>query len=108
MPHGPAAGTGPRRRTVLAALAPLALAAGCGTDEDAGTAAPGPPPAKDAMIMVIRHAEKPYAGDTGTDEDGEDDPGSLAPRGWRRAEALPALFGPGRGAPLPRPGAVFA
>ncbi len=58
--------------------------------------------------MVIRHAEKPYAGDSGRDEDGEDDPGSLAGRGWRRAEELPRLFPPAKGAPLPRPAAVFA
>ncbi|MBT2477468.1 hypothetical protein J7E94_04070 [Streptomyces sp. ISL-94] len=58
--------------------------------------------------MVIRHAEKPYAGDTGWDEEGEDDPGSLAGRGWRRAEELPRIFPPARGSSLPRPAAVFA
>ncbi|MFF8268272.1 hypothetical protein ACF059_12845 [Streptomyces sp. NPDC016562] len=108
MPHAPA-GSGPRRRAVLAAaLAPLAVA-GC----SAGEPAPGPAPGgqaapKDALIMVIRHAEKPYAGDSGWDEDGEDDPGSLAGRGWRRAEELPRLFPPARGSSLPRPAVVFA
>ncbi|RSS73971.1 hypothetical protein EF918_25265 [Streptomyces sp. WAC06614] len=58
--------------------------------------------------MVMRHAEKPYAGDTGVDGEGEDDPGSLALRGWRRAEALPLLFGPSRGATLPRPATILA
>ncbi|WP_234327774.1 hypothetical protein [Streptomyces sp. NRRL F-2664] len=108
MPHAPA-GTGPRRRTVLAAaLAPLA-AAGCSGEEAPRTPAPGQPPAaEDALIMVIRHAEKPYAGDSGRDEEGEDDPGSLAGRGWRRAEELPRLFPPARGSSLPRPAAVFA
>ncbi|MCX5192948.1 hypothetical protein OOK31_03410 [Streptomyces sp. NBC_00249] len=107
MPHAPA-GTGPRRRTVLAAaLAPLAVA-GCATEEPAGPA-PGPqPPAKDALVMVIRHAEKPYAGDTGEDDEGNDDPGSLAGRGRRRAEELARLFGPSAGARLPRPAALFA
>ncbi|MFE0577372.1 hypothetical protein [Streptomyces sp. NPDC058874] len=104
-----AARTGPRRRAVLAAaLAPLS-AAGCSGGEAPRGPAPGPQTAhKDAVIMVIRHAEKPYAGDSGWDEDGEDDPGSLAGRGWRRAEELPRLFSPSRGSSLPRPAAVFA
>lgn len=107
MPHPPA-GSGPRRRAVLAAaLAPLAVA-GCAGEEPARPA-PGPKTvAKDALIMVIRHAEKPYAGDSGWDEEGEDDPGSLAGRGWRRSEELPRLFPPARGSSLPRPAAVFA
>lgn len=53
--------------------------------------------------MVIRHAEKPYAGDSGWDEDGEDDAGSLAGRGWRRAEELPRLFPPPRAPRCPAP-----
>ncbi|MFJ3974059.1 hypothetical protein [Streptomyces sp. NPDC090021] len=108
MPALPA-GTGPRRRAVLAAaLAPLA-AAGCSGGEAPRPPAPGQQPAaKDALIMVIRHAEKPYAGDTGWDEDGEDDPGSLAGRGWRRAEELPRLFPPAKRSSLPRPAVVFA
>ncbi|MFJ5547888.1 hypothetical protein [Streptomyces sp. NPDC093225] len=109
MPEGPD-GSGVRRRSVLAALAlaaPVAAAAGC---SEAGPAAPepGPPPGRDALVMVIRPAERPYAGATGQDADGEEDPGSLAARGWRRAEALPRLFPPSPHAPLPRPGAVFA
>ncbi|MGP3689617.1 hypothetical protein ACTVZO_33815 [Streptomyces sp. IBSNAI002] len=107
MPHAPA-GSGPRRRAVLAAaLAPLA-AAGCSGEEPARPA-PGPQPGTgDALVMVIRHAEKPYAGDTGWDEEGEDDPGSLAGRGWRRADELRRLFPPSRGSSLPRPATVFA
>lgn len=58
--------------------------------------------------MVIRHAEKPYAGDTGEDADGNEDPGFLAGRGRRRAEELHRLFAPARGASLSRPTAVFA
>uniref|UniRef100_A0AAU2JZY7 Histidine phosphatase family protein n=1 Tax=Streptomyces sp. NBC_00049 TaxID=2903617 RepID=A0AAU2JZY7_9ACTN len=109
MPEAPA-GSGPRRRAVLAAaLAPLAVAGCSGGEEDARTAAPGPQAGpKDTLIMVIRHAEKPYAGASGWDEEGEDDPGSLAGRGWRRAEELPRLFPPARGSSLPRPAAVFA
>ncbi|MFD5409148.1 hypothetical protein [Streptomyces nojiriensis] len=120
MPQAPA-GSGPRRRAVLAvALAPLA-GAGCSGEEawrtpatepspPAGAGpAPGAPAApKDALIMVIRHAEKPYAGGVGRDAEGEDDPGSLAGRGWRRAERLPRLFPPDPGSSLPRPAALFA
>ncbi|WP_405677301.1 hypothetical protein OG239_36010 [Streptomyces sp. NBC_00868] len=108
MPQAPA-GSGPRRRTVLAAaLAPLAVA-GCSPDDHPRSPAPGAQPVPtDALIMVIRHAEKPYAGDWGRDEEGEDDPGSLARRGWRRAAELSRLFPPARGSALPRPGAVFA
>ncbi|MGW5852334.1 hypothetical protein ACWFQ8_31085 [Streptomyces sp. NPDC055254] len=107
MPEAPT-GTGPRRRTVLAAaLAPLA-AAGCGTDEPPRPA-PGPPAGpKDALIMVIRHAEKPYPGATGEDDEGNEGPGFLAGRGRRRAEELPRLFPPAAGTSLPRPGTVFA
>ncbi|MFE4260552.1 hypothetical protein [Streptomyces sp. NPDC056883] len=102
------AGSGPRRRSVLAAaLAPLAVA-GCAGEERAPTPGPGPEAVKDALVMVIRHAEKPYAGDTGEDDEGNENPGFLAVRGRRRAQELPALFPPTRGARLPRPGAVFA
>ncbi|GAA3073197.1 hypothetical protein GCM10020254_16280 [Streptomyces goshikiensis] len=109
MPHAPA-GTGPRRRTLLAAaaLAPLA-AAGCTEQDGPRTRANGPQaPPKDALIMVIRHAEHPYAGATGEDAEGNEDPGFLAGRGWRRAAELPRLFPPGRRGSLPRPAAIFA
>ncbi|WP_251050020.1 hypothetical protein [Streptomyces sp. ISL-86] len=103
-------GTRPTRRTVLAAaaLAPLAVA-GCTAEEGPRTPAGGPRPApKDTLVMVIRHAEKPSAGGTGEDADGNEDPGFLAGRGWRRAEELPRLFTPARSASLPRPTTVFA
>ncbi|MFI5617251.1 hypothetical protein [Streptomyces sp. NPDC051567] len=108
MPEAPD-GSGPRRRTVLAAaLAPLA-AAGCAAEEAPRRPAPGPPGAvKDALVMVVRHAEKPYTGDIGEDEDGNEDPGFLAGRGWRRAEELHRLFAPSGGASLPRPERIFA
>ncbi|WP_301364573.1 hypothetical protein [Streptomyces xanthophaeus] len=110
MPEAPS-GSGPRRRAVLAAaLAPLAGAgAGCSGGEAPRPPAPGAPAGpEDALVMVIRHAEKPYAGGVGRDAEGEDDPGSLAGRGWRRAERLPHLFPPAHGSSLPRPAAVFA
>lgn len=93
---------------LAAALAPLA-AAGCTGRDAARGPAPGPLPSpKDALVMVIRHAEKPYAGDTGEDDDGVEHPGSLAGRGVRRAEELHRLFGPADGARLPRPAVLFA
>ncbi|MFD9306390.1 hypothetical protein ACFWCB_27660 [Streptomyces sp. NPDC060048] len=107
MPPAPT-GFGPRRRTVLAAaLAPLVVA-GCAGEERPSTPRPGPEVAKDALVMLIRHAEKPYAGDVGEDDEGNEDPGFLSLRGRRRAHELPSLFPPARGAGLPRPEAVFA
>ncbi|MEV7543895.1 hypothetical protein [Streptomyces sp. NPDC089915] len=100
----------PHRRTLLAALAALAplAAAGCAGRERCAPA-PGPqPPARDALVMLITHAEKPHPGATGEDDEGNEDPGSLAGRGRRRAEELHRLFGPSHGAPLPRPAALFA
>ncbi|MFF2195144.1 hypothetical protein [Streptomyces sp. NPDC058157] len=109
MPAVPAR-PGPHRRGVLAALAALAplAAAGC-TERERRAPAPGPqPPPRDALVMVVPHGEKPYAGATGEDDEGNEDPGFLAGRGRRRAEELPRLFGPAHGAPLPRPAALFA
>ncbi|MCB5180332.1 hypothetical protein [Streptomyces antimicrobicus] len=101
------------RRTVLAAgLAAGAGLVGCSSASEghhhraaAGPAHPAGAP--DTLIMLIRHAEKPYAGDVGEDDEGNDDPGSLALRGRRRAEALPGLFPPAARAPLPRPASLF-
>ncbi|MEU2395930.1 hypothetical protein [Streptomyces sp. NPDC007369] len=103
-------GPGPRRRTVLAATLTALAVAGCSAEEPARPPAQGPGGAadKDALVMLIRHAEKPYAGDTGEGDDGKKSPGFLAARGRRRAEALPRLFTPTRSARLPRPAAVFA
>ncbi|MEU6890592.1 hypothetical protein ABZ934_02115 [Streptomyces sp. NPDC046557] len=106
MPQAPA-GSGPRRRAVLAAaLAPLAVA-GCTTES--ARPAPGPKARpEDALVMIIRHGEQPPPGDTGEDDDGNEHPGSLAGRGERRAEELPRLFPPAARAPLPRPAVIFA
>lgn len=100
--------SGPRRRTVLAAALTPLMTAGCSEEERPRAARPGPEAAKDALVMLIRHAEKPSAGDTGEDDEGNEDPGFLAIRGWRRAQELPSLFPPARGGSLPRPETVFA
>ncbi|MFE2148128.1 histidine phosphatase family protein, partial [Streptomyces sp. NPDC059456] len=108
-PHAPA-GSGPRRRTLLAAavLAPF-TAVGCSAQDPPTAAGHGPrPAAKDALVMVIRNAEQPFAGDTGEDAEGNEDPGALAGRGRRRAAELHLLFPPAGGSTLPRPAVVFA
>ncbi|MFD7630952.1 hypothetical protein ACFV7Q_33850 [Streptomyces sp. NPDC059851] len=103
-------GSGPRRRTVLAATLTALATAGCSAEEPDRPPAPGAggAPAEDALVMVIRHAEEPYAGSPGEDDAGEERPGYLAGRGRRRAGELSRLFTPTRSALLPRPAAVFA
>jgi len=43
-------------------------------------------------IMLIRHAEKPRAGEAGVNGTGQPDDGSLSVAGWRRAGALVPYF----------------
>ncbi|MCK7626010.1 hypothetical protein MUU72_23380 [Streptomyces sp. RS10V-4] len=99
----------------LAAAAPAALAA-CGSHKGAA-AALGPHGSAgsgsgDAVIMIIRHGEKPDETHPGIDEHGHKDHKSLTRRGWDRANALPKLFDPSTGQPLPaglsRPRTIFA
>lgn len=54
------------------------------------------------IIMIIRHAEKAAPERGGVAQSGEDDPHSLAVRGWQRAGALVGLFAPLE-RPLPEP-----
>jgi hypothetical protein len=66
-----------------------------------------------AKIMLLRHAEKPDANGTrGVAMTGSEDRRSLTVRGWQRAGALIALFGPElprHTAPLlPTPTTIFA
>jgi hypothetical protein len=63
-------------------------------------------PTAEATIYLIRHAEKPDGGIVAVDENGGPDPESLIPRGWRRAGAWAAYFGPA--GPVATPGRVFA
>ena len=65
------------------------------------------------LVMIIRHAEKPIAGqDRGVDALGSPDAESLTPRGWQRAGALVGLFDPSRAesrnVALPTPTHLFA
>ncbi|QGM44452.1 phosphoglycerate mutase family protein [Methylocystis heyeri] len=67
------------------------------------------PPRK---IMIIRHGEKPLAGERGVDRFGEQSEFSLSVRGWQRAGALARFFAPlhDRFAHdlIARPGAIVA
>ncbi len=62
-----------------------------------------------AILLMIRHGEKPSDGDQGIDEQGNANPDGLIPRGWERAGALVTLFAPNSttlSSTLPRPGAL--
>ncbi|MBO1418155.1 hypothetical protein [Streptomyces sp. FH025] len=90
----------PTRRVLLAGLAaaPLVLA-GCSSDKP-GKPGKEAPVARasdqggEAVVMIIRHGEKPEGGEPGLDENGKHDGKSLTRRGWDRADALPGLFSP--------------
>jgi hypothetical protein len=99
-----------------AAIASAALLEGCGlgSTTQTTTPAPLPPPGHTAaLIMIIRHGERPTGSGPpqGIDPDGTPDSNSLTVRGWTRAGALTELFAPGRGATGPglaRPTAIYA
>jgi hypothetical protein len=98
------------------AIASATLLEGCGLGSTTQTVTPAPlpPPGHTgALIMIIRHGEKPPAsgGPQGIDADGKPDTQSLTVRGWTRAGALVELFAPGSGATrsgLARPTAIYA
>ena len=95
----------------LLALTLLAAVAGC-----AGSPRPTPPAASaggapDALVMVIRHGEKPDGSHPGVDAQGKDDDSSLTQVGWERANRLADLFDPVSGSPRPglaTPKAIYA
>ncbi|QHC23115.1 hypothetical protein [Streptomyces sp. GS7] len=100
------------RRWVLAGLAAAApvVLAGCGghkgggkktATEPSGAPAAGIAASDGTVIMIIRHGEKPDSQHPGIDEHGHKDHKSLTQRGWDRANALPKLFDPPQGHPLP-------
>jgi broad specificity phosphatase PhoE len=96
---------------VLIALALAAMLAGCG-----GGSRPTPPAASaggapGALVMVIRHGEKPDGSQPGVDAQGTDDDSSLTQVGWKRADRLADLFDPSSGPPRPglaTPKAIYA
>ncbi len=63
-------------------------------------------------IMLIRHAEKPDAGDKGVDANGKESAEELVVRGWQRSGALVLLFAPRDGKfvdlHLAQPKTIFA
>jgi hypothetical protein len=66
-----------------------------------------------ALIMIIRHGEKPSdsGAPQGIDENGKPSSHALTPQGWARAHALVPLFAPASGALRPglaRPTAIYA
>ncbi|MFD9305409.1 hypothetical protein ACFWCB_22595 [Streptomyces sp. NPDC060048] len=104
------AGSGRRRRTLLAAaaLAPRAIA-GCSAEGPTAASAHVPEPgSKDALVMVIQSAEKPYPGNTGEDAEGNEDPGPPAGLDRRRGDNLHHLVPPDGGWTRPRPAVLFA
>lgn len=111
-----------RRRALRAIAAGVGLAAfpallGCAPAPDKKFASgTGVSVASGAVVMVIRHGEKPAKTDTagGIDLTGRPDLHSLTKQGWTRAAYLVDLFSPtGDGvtdgsARLPRPAVIYA
>jgi broad specificity phosphatase PhoE len=106
------------RRAVLraagtaVALTVSALLAGCGASP-VPTSAPTPAatPAPSALVMIIRHGERPDDAHPGIDADGNQDDSSLSQIGWDRAHALVGLFDPAQASVrrgLARPKAIYA
>jgi hypothetical protein len=94
------------------AIAVATLLEGCGLGSTTRTVTPAPP-GRGALIMIIRHGEKPPASGLpqGVDADGNPDVHSLTAQGWTRAGALFELFAPPNGLPRPdlaRPTAIYA
>jgi broad specificity phosphatase PhoE len=95
----------------LLAFAVSAALAGC-----AGSPRPAPPTpsvsgAASALVMVIRHGEKPDDSHPGVDAQGKEDDSSLTETGWERANRLADLFDPASGSLRPglaTPKAIYA
>ena len=95
----------------LLALAMSVAVAGC-----AGGPWPAEPVASagapsGALVMVIRHGEKPDGSHPGVDAQGNEDDSSLTETGWERANRLADLFDPDMGSPRPglaTPKAIYA
>src|SRR5205085_2056346 len=64
-----------------------------------------------ALVMIIRHGEKPDGSHPGVDANGHPDDSSLTVTGWNRANRLVNVFDPAQGAPRPglaRPTVIYA
>ena len=99
----------------LAAGATLLNACGAGAETSTSGTSGAPPPSghTGALIMIIRHGERPPASGPplGVDAAAQPDIHSLTPQGWARAGALFKLFAPATGAPRPglaHPTAIYA
>ena len=106
---------GVRLITVACALAAVCGLAACGGNQPAPSPSGQPQVlgVPGTLIMVIRHAEKPSAGNPaqGIDAEGQPDTHSLTTVGWARARALTGLFDPAAGPVrrgLARPAAIYA
>ena len=100
---------GGRLTWTLTTVVALVVTAGCARSGRPTPAAP--PAAPDAVVMVIRHGEKPDGSDHGVDAQGKKDNSSLTATGWDRAKGLVNLFAPAQGALRPglaRPKAIYA
>ena len=87
----------------ISALLLAMVAMGSGSIAGAGAQATEAASKYPAMVMIIRHAEKPL---------GDSKNGNLSPEGFKRAQAIPWLFlqqpGSTRLPRFPRPDALFA
>ncbi len=100
---------GTRLWWTLTTAVTLAAATGCAMS-DTPTPRPASPTA-DAVVMVIRHGEKPDGSDQGIDANEKKDKSSLTQTGWDRARGLVNLFAPAQGRTRPglgRPRAIYA
>lgn len=101
-----------RTITIGGALAAFPALLGCTPSEQRIRATSGEEPARDTVIMVIRHGEKPAKSQPplGIDLSGRPDVHSLTTKGWTRAHYLVDLFSsaePGR-VSLPSPKSIYA
>jgi len=102
--------------TVGAITASTTLLDGCTASAQTTAQASAQAAAQDqpgALIMIIRHGEKPpdSGSPQGIDENGKPSSHALTPQGWARAHALVPLFAPATGSLRPglaRPTAIYA
>jgi broad specificity phosphatase PhoE len=95
----------------LVALAMLIAVASCANGPGPSPTAASANSAPGALVMVIRHGEKPDGSHPGVDAQGKEDDSSLTETGWERANRLADLFDPVSGSPRPglaTPKAIYA